>query len=140
MSPARMERVEAAVRAALTLNEAWNRGDAAALEELLHPGCVVVTAFPAPAGERLEGKNAVLDFARRDFSRGRRALRQVKEIYGMGNHAVLHWQLKPSSLDFNLPSLRGVDLVKVRAGLIIEILSYCKGAEISGNPEAPFSA
>ena len=134
MSPARMERVEAAVRAALALNEAWNRGDAAALERLLHPECVLATAFPAPAGERREGKSAVLDLAERDFSRGRRAIREVKDLYGMGNRAVLHWQLKPSSPDFTLPPLRGVDLIKVQAGLILEILSYCKGAEISGIP------
>jgi len=127
MSPARMEKAEAAVRAALAFHEAWNRGDAGVLEELLHPECVLETAFPAPAGERFDGKAAVLEYWRRQLLGEGRPLRTVKEIYGMGNRAVLHWQLKPSSPDFTPSPLRGVDLIKVQMGLIIEIISYCKG-------------
>jgi ketosteroid isomerase-like protein len=126
MSPARMDRAEAAVRAALAFHEAWNRGDAGALEGLFHPGCVLETATPAPAGERYEGTAAVLDYCRRELLKKDRSLRMVKEIYGMGNRAVLHWELvSPGSESAVLP-LRGVDLIKVQMGLITEIVSYCK--------------
>ena len=79
---------------------------------------------PAGAGRtRYEGYDACLAFWQ-DLAADRVAYFDVEETIAIGDRATIRWR-------FNFGdgrSIRGVNLMQVRDGLIVEAMGYVKGA------------
>jgi ketosteroid isomerase-like protein len=106
-------------------NDAFARHDAALLEELIAPDCIIENSTPAPNGARLEGKKACLElWGRLATSPGMQF--DVEEVFVAGERAIIRWRLRWGEGESQ--SVRGVNVMRVRDGLIVEALGYSKGA------------
>ena len=122
MSPARMSKVEAAMRIVLEFNEVFNRHDVAGMMHLMSDDCVFEDTNPAPDGTVYSGKEAVTQFWEGFFQKSPNAHIDIEEIFGLGHHCIMRWKYNWSD-----GHVRGVDVFKLKDGLICEKLSYVKG-------------
>ena len=102
-------------------NQAFLEHDPAILEDLVAPDCVMESIQPAPDGTRTEGYDACLAFWQA-LAADPVAWFDVEETVAMGDRATIRWR-------FNFGdggSVRGVNLMRVRAGRIVEALGYAK--------------
>jgi hypothetical protein len=104
-------------------NAAFRLHDPSLLEELIADECVIEDTSPAPGGFRHEGRRACL--ARWSELAGNADLRfspETGEIFG--DLAVAPWMLRwgPGENDW----VRGVNLIRVRDGKIVEARGYIK--------------
>ena len=123
MSPIRMSKIEGALRAVLAFNDAFNRHDVAGMMNLMTDDCLFENTDPAPDGTAYSGKEVVTQFWQDFFRESPQAHIEIEEAFGLGkNRCVMRW--KYTWVDGHV---RGVDIFKVRDGLISEKLSYVKG-------------
>lgn len=122
MSPARMSKLEAGVRTVLEFNDAFNRHDVDGMMKLASEDTVFENTDPAPDGTRYEGKAAVSQFWRDFFGNSPNAHIDIEEIFGLGFRVVMRWKYS-----WGKGHVRGVDVFKLKDGLICEKLSYVKG-------------
>lgn len=104
-------------------NEAFRSHDPALLDDLVAEDCVIEDTSPAPDGVRREGGQACL--ARWSELAGNRALRfttEAAEIHG--DLAVAPWVLQWG--DGEQDRVRGVNLIRIRDGKIVEARGYVK--------------
>jgi len=127
MSPARLSKIESAMRVVLAFNDAFNRHDVDGMMQLMSDDCVFENTAPAPDGTVYAGKEAVTRFWQ-DFSReSPHAHIEIEEIFGLGNHCIMRWKYEWVDETGIKGHVRGVDIFKVREGLISEKFSYVKG-------------
>jgi ketosteroid isomerase-like protein len=106
-------------------NDAFQRHDSTLLPELIADECIIENTTPAPNGARLEGKRACLElWSRLATSPGMHF--DLEEVFVAGERAVIRWRLCWGEGESN--SVRGVNVMRVRDGLIVEALGYSKGA------------
>lgn len=122
MSPARMSKIESGVRLVLEFNDAFNRHDVPAIMALMSGDCVFENTAPAPDGTVYAGKEAVTRFWQGFFAESSQAHIEIEEIFGLGQRCVMRWKYS-----WGGGHVRGVDIFKIRDGLICEKLSYVKG-------------
>ena len=127
MSPARMSKLESAMRLVLEFNEAFNRHDVAGMMQLMSDDCVFENTEPAPDGTVYSGKQAVTQFLHDFFRESPHAHIEIEEIFGLGNRCIMRWRYDWADAAENKGHVRGVDIFQVRDGLISEKLSYVKG-------------
>jgi len=128
MSPIRMEKIETALRIVMEFNEAFNRHDVAGMMQLMSDDCVFENTDPAPDGTVYAGKEAVTRFWQDFFRESPHAHIDIEEIFGLGNNrCVMRWKYSWLDTAGVKGHVRGVDIFKVRDGLICEKLSYVKG-------------
>ncbi len=106
-------------------NDAFQRHDPTELKELIAEDCVLENTAPAPEGARLVGRAACLE--RWESIAGDRSTRfDLEDVFVADERAVIRWRWwwgdEPSQ------SVRGVNLMRVRDGLIVEGMGYVKGA------------
>jgi ketosteroid isomerase-like protein len=107
-------------------NEAFNRHDADALAPLLTDDTVFEDTSPAPDGQRIEGKAAVVAFWRVWFTHNADAIFEAEDVIVSGDRAVVRWVYR--KLRNGQPwHLRGVDVFTVRDGKVAAKLAYVKG-------------
>ena len=107
-------------------NETFNRHDADALESLLTDDTAFEDTSPAPDGQRIVGKSAVVEFWREWFARNPDAVFQTEDLVVCGDRAVVLWIYH--KLRAGQPwHLRGVDVFTVRDGKVAAKLAYVKG-------------
>jgi ketosteroid isomerase-like protein len=107
-------------------NEAFNRHDADALAALLTDDTIFEDTSPAPDGQRIEGKAAVVAFWRVWFTHNADAIFEAEEVIVCGDRAVVRWVYR--KLRNGQPwHLRGVDVFTVRDGKVAAKLAYVKG-------------
>ena len=101
--------------------DAWNDHDLDAALALVTDDCVFDSTGPPPDGARADGKDAlrkawgpIFDDPRSHFD--------VEELVVAGDRAVQLW-----SYSWGNGHVRGVDVFKVRDGLVAEKFSYVKG-------------
>jgi ketosteroid isomerase-like protein len=104
-------------------NDAFAQHDVASLSELIAPDCIIENSTPAPSGSRHVGHEACLEL------RGRLAtspeLRfEVEEVIVAGERAVIRWLLRWGEAESQF--VRGVNVMRVQSGLIVEALGYSK--------------
>lgn len=102
-------------------NQAFLEHKPAILEDLVGPDCVMESIQPAPDGTRYEGRDVCLAFWQA-LAADRAAYFDVEDTVAMGDRAVIRWR-------FNFGdggSVRGVNLMRVRDGRIVEALGYSK--------------
>jgi len=107
-------------------NEAFNRHDADALARLMTDDTVFENTSPAPDGQRIEGKAAVVEFWRGWFARNADAVFEAEEVVAMGDRAVVLWVYRKSR-NAQAWHLRGADVFTVRNGKVAAKLAYVKG-------------
>jgi ketosteroid isomerase-like protein len=105
-------------------NSAFHEHDSSALQSLVDEHCVLENTAPAPDGARYVGRAAVLAFwgALADTPH---INFEVENIFVAGEQAIIRWRLRSSEGDGY--TVRGVNLTRVRNGLIVESLGYVKG-------------
>jgi ketosteroid isomerase-like protein len=111
----------------LALHEAFNRHDAAGIMALMTADCVFENTSPAPDGERHVGHAAVGAFWDAFFLAAPAARFDLEELIAAGDRAVLRWTYHWLEPDGQPGHIRGVDIFRLRDGLIAEKLSYVKG-------------
>jgi len=122
-----LAKIEAAMRVVLAFNEAFNRHDVPAMMEKMSDDCLFENTYPAPDGTAYKGKEAVRRFWEEFFVQSPQARIEVEEIFGMGERCVMRWKYFWTDEQGNSGHVRGVDVYRVRDGLICEKLSYVKG-------------
>jgi ketosteroid isomerase-like protein len=127
MSPARMAKIESAIRIVLEFNEAFNRHDVAGMMALMSDDCVFDNTAPAPDGILYSGKEAVTQFWQGFFRESPHAHIEIEEIFGFGNRCVMRWKYEWMDAAKHKGHVRGVDIFHVKEGFISEKLSYVKG-------------
>ena len=126
MSPARMARIESAMRTVLAFNEMFNHHDIASLSQLISDDCLLEDTGPAPDGAAYLGRAAILQFWQRLFNESPDCKVEIEEIFGQGERCILRWRYSQADPAGTRGRIRGVDIFKVKNGTICEILSYAK--------------
>jgi predicted SnoaL-like aldol condensation-catalyzing enzyme len=122
-----MQRLETAMRVVLQFNEAFNRHDVAGMMQLMSDDCVFENTRPAPDGTVYAGKEAVTCFWRDFFRESPQAHIKIEEVFGFGERCIMRWRHSWVDARGEQGHVRGVDVFRVRSGLIREKLSYVKG-------------
>ena len=101
-------------------NDAFLDRDAAKLVDLVADDCVMESVQPAPNGTRYEGYDACLRFWQ-DLIDDTTISFDVEDVVVRDDRAIIRWRL-------NTPeeSVRGVNLMHVADGKIVEALGYAK--------------
>ena len=127
MSPARMSRLESAIRVVLEFNEAFNRHDVAGMMQLMSDDCIFENTDPAPDGAVYSGKEVVTRFWQDFFRESPQAHIEIEEIFSLGERCIMRWRYSWVDMAGDKGHVRGVDVFRVRNGFIREKLSYVKG-------------
>ena len=127
MSPARMSKLEAAIRIVLKFNEAFNRHDVPGMMQLMSDDCIFENTAPAPDGTVFSARKAVTQFWQDFFRQSPHAHIEIEEIFGFGERCIMRWNYSWIDLEGKKGHVRGVDIFRVRNGSIYEKLSYVKG-------------
>ena len=127
MSPIRMQRVESGVRVVIAFYEAFNRHDVAAMMLLVSDDCVFEDASPTPDGTLYSGKAAITQYWQAFFARSTHAHVKIEDTFGFGLRCILRWSYDGLEEAGTPSHVRGVDLLRVQNGLIVEKLTYIKG-------------
>lgn len=89
--------------------------------------CVFENTWPPPDGERHVGQVAVRRFWERFFRETPSATFETEEMFAGGARCVVRWLYRWRSADGSTGHVRGVDLLRIRDGKVVEKLSYVKG-------------
>ena len=103
-------------------HDALNRRDLHALGDLITDDCVFDATSPAPDGTRHDGRQAVLEAFRAFFDGSQTTRFEVEEMFGAGDRVTIRWLYSWAD-----GHVRGVDVMRVRAGRVAESLAYVKG-------------
>jgi predicted SnoaL-like aldol condensation-catalyzing enzyme len=123
----KMSKIETAIRTVLKFNEAFNRHDVAEMIKLMSNDCIFENTTPAPDGTVYSGKEAITQFWREFFRQSPQAQIQIEEIFGLGFRCIMRWRYEWVDTAGEKGHVRGVDIFKLKDGLICEKLSYVKG-------------
>lgn len=108
-------------------HDAFNRHDVPAIMALMSVECVFENTYPPPDGVRLVGQENVRGFWVELFSQSPQAHFEIEELIACGDRAALRWRYTWGPPSGESRHVRGVDIYRVRAGLVCEKLSYVKG-------------
>jgi ketosteroid isomerase-like protein len=104
-------------------NNVFVRHDASALADLVADDCVMEAVQPAPNGQRVEGRDACVAFWTR-LAEDRVTWFEPEDVVVAGDRAVIRWRYHFGEGEEN--TVRGVNLMRVRDGRIVEALGYSK--------------
>jgi ketosteroid isomerase-like protein len=107
-------------------NQAFQQHDGSGLAELIAEDCVMESIQPAPDGTRYEGYDVCLSFWQ-ELAEDRTSSFEVEEVVVYGDRATIRWRYRFGAGDE--ASVRGVNLMHVRDGKIVEALGYVKTPE-----------
>lgn len=107
-------------------NAAVNRHDVEGMVSLMTSDCVFENTRPAPDGERFVGREAIGACFAAMFERSPQARFEIEESFAVGDRCVVRWIYRWIR-DGKPGHVRGVDVFRLRDGLIAEKLSYVKG-------------
>ena len=103
-------------------NEVFLRHEPSALENLIAEDCVIEKISPAPEGDRCIGREACIAlWAGIATEPGTHF--NLEAVFAAGDRAVIRWRYWFGEEQ----SVRGVNLMQVRDGLIVEAMGYVKG-------------
>jgi hypothetical protein len=105
-------------------NDVFQKHDPSALPELVAPDCVVENTTPAPNGERFVGRDACVNLWT-GIATTPGTHFDLEDVVVAGDRATILWRFCWGEGEVN--SVRGVNLMQVREGLIIHAMGYVKG-------------
>ena len=103
-------------------NDAFQNHDPSVLPDLVAEDCVIENTVPAPDGARHAGREACLKLWQ-GIAGDRSGCFDLEEIFAAGERGTIRWRYRRDG-----GSIRGVNLMRVRDGLIVEAMGYVKGA------------
>lgn len=106
-------------------NNVFMEHNPAALHDLVADDCVIENTQPAPDGSRHEGKEACIDLWSR-IATMPDAHFELESVIARGNRGEIRWRLVWGPDDSF--SVRGVNLMHIRDGRIVEAHGYVKSA------------
>jgi len=106
---------------------AFGSGDVDAIMALMTDDCVFESTGPAPDGVRHEGADAVRGVWVELFGQTPDAAFTEEESFVAGDRGVLSWRFDWTNDDGSPGHVRGVDVLRLRDGLVCEKFSYVKG-------------
>jgi ketosteroid isomerase-like protein len=104
-------------------NDAFEYHDPGPLAELVADDCVLENTSPAPDGARFEGREAVGAFWQQ-IAADTSMNFEIEDVIVMDDRAIIYWRLRYGAAQQE--SVRGVNLLLVRDGKIIEARGYGK--------------
>jgi ketosteroid isomerase-like protein len=104
-------------------NEAFQQHNAGAFADLVAENCVLENTGPAPNGSRHVGREAALAVWTALASNPEITF-DLEEVFVAADRAIIRWRLRRGDGDDN--SVRGVNLMRVRDGQIVEGMGYIK--------------
>lgn len=104
-------------------NNAFERHRPDDLDDLIGEGCSLENTTPAPDGARYEGREACLVFWK-GIASNRGLAFAVEEIWASEDRGIIRWCLRWGKPEFDC--VRGVNIMRVRDGKIVEGLGYVK--------------
>ncbi len=106
-------------------NDAFQQHDPALLADLIAEDCIIENTTPAPNGARHVGREACLNlWSRIATSPGTHF--DIEDVVVADESATIRWRLHWGKAESD--SVRGVNLMRVRDGRIVEALGYVKGS------------
>jgi hypothetical protein len=106
-------------------NDAFQRHDPTALAELVGAECVIENTQPAPNGSRHVGRDACVALWT-GIATNQGTWFDIQDVIVTGERATIFWRLHWGEGDER--SIRGVNLMRVAGGKIVEARGYVKGA------------
>ena len=106
-------------------NDAFRFHDPKALEPLVAEGCTIENTTPAPNGERRVGRAACLELWQ-GLATAPGTQFELEEVFVAGERAVIRWRYRWGQSEAD--SVRGLNLMRVRSGQIVEAMGYVKGS------------
>ena len=88
---------------------------------------VFENTYPAPNGERFEGKEKVRIFWENFFHTSISAQIEIEEIFSFSERCVMFWNYHWKNHHGEAGHIRGVDVYRIENKLIAEKRSYVKG-------------
>ena len=116
----------ATIAAVDTFNEAFNRHDVDAAMAAMTDDCVFESTSP-PMGERHVGQAAVRAAWEDFFGSTPTAHFDAEDVIVSGDRCVVQWRYSWENDDGTKSHIRGVDVIRVRDGLVAEKFAYVKG-------------
>src|SRR5215472_16747289 len=125
LQPMNTDYDSSAVTAALMdrFNEVFLQHDPTALPGLIAENCVIEKISPAPNGDRCVGRDACIALWT-EIAAAPVMHFDLEETFVMGDRAIIRWRFWSSETT----SIRGVNLMRVHNGLIVEAMGYVNGA------------
>lgn len=106
-------------------NDVFQRHDPSALPELVAENCVIENTQPAPNGSRHIGRAACVALWTEIATTPGTGF-DLEDVKVLADRAIIRWRFRWG--DGEADSVRGVNLMRVRDGLIVEAMGYVKGA------------
>ncbi len=106
---------------------AFNARDIDAVMALTTPDVVFDATGPSPDGTRFEGQDAVRKVWADLFASTRGPWFETEELVVAGDRAVVRWRYTWVEPGGGSGHVRGIDMYRMRGGLVAEKLSYVKG-------------
>src|SRR5262245_19843493 len=103
-------------------NDAFLNRDPSLLEGLIAADCVIENTTPAPDGARHVGREACLKLWQAIATEAGTCF-DLEEIAAVGERGIIRWRYHFGEGQ----SVRGVNLMRVRDGEIVEAMGYVKG-------------
>jgi len=109
-------------------NQAFVQHDGSLLDDLIAEDCVMESVEPAPNGTRYAGRDACLQFWQK-LANNRDGAFTTENIVAIDERAIILWRYHFGPEQSQ--SVRGVNVMRVRDGLITEALGYVKSGDAS---------
>jgi ketosteroid isomerase-like protein len=103
-------------------SEAFDRHDVDGVMAAMSADCVFESTGPAPDGDRYAGAAAVREFWEHFFRNTPTATFVAEEQFAAGDRCVVRWRYEWGS-----GHVRGIDVFRVRDGVVTEKVCYVKG-------------
>ena len=103
-------------------NEVFLRHDPSALESLVAENCVIEKISPAPDGDRCVGREACVALWTAIATEPGTHF-DLEEVFAARDRATIRWRYWSGEGR----SVRGVNLMRVSGGVIVEAMGYVKG-------------
>jgi ketosteroid isomerase-like protein len=116
------DQTAATLEAVARFSAAFDRQDVDGVMSAMSEDCVFDNTGPAPDGERYEGATAVRAFWDQFFRANPEARFETEEQFAAGDRCVVRWRY-----EWGTGHVRGIDVFRVRDGLVTEKLCYVKG-------------
>jgi ketosteroid isomerase-like protein len=120
------DETSATIAAVEAFNEAFNRHDVDAVMAHMTDDAVFESTSP-PAGERHVGADAVRGAWEAFFAASPTAHFDAEEVIATGDRCVVRWIYTWTGDGGTTGRVHGVDVIRVRDGLVAEKLAYVKG-------------
>lgn len=110
-------------------NGAFEQHDPSVLAEIVAEDCVMDHPSPPPNGTRYVGRAACLAFWQ-DLAAYKDGRFEIENTIAFENRGIILWRYRWGTDDS--ASVRGVSIVRVRDGQIVEALGYLKAPDVAG--------